>query len=422
MAFHNDPPIRQITWPADATTGTTRIVAGADTPAELQTYGVIVAILFYIVDTPTNAEIGYFFIGISNTLDTGTDNVMLFGQVIYPIAGVPSSATAANVKTNQKITMNDAGTGVTKFSDFPVQLFTRLEFQSGGFVSTNTTFRNNPDNGRRIIVQPFNSSFALRSLQPTANGNSVNSDASIEATTIVAGAQDTPALRFFSPAYAAKVQAILRLYGQSSTSAVDDSFIFGTAASFFMSVVNATFTGNLNVNTDLFVTGNGDIDGTLRLGPGNQEIGQGVIAGSHSVTASAAVGATETVVSTANSATFYAGHTYKVTVYGETNVSAAALGNNPLFRLRKTNTAGQNLFNRRFYCPVITSGFPADHVGLFDVSGSNVTATLVLTLTGSAGFNAQHLAGGSNGRGFIVQDIGSAANPALDNANVVTLV
>lgn len=84
-----------------AGTGTSRMIIGADTPPELQAYGIDVAILTYITDKTTHLEVGYFFIGSSNRFDGNGDNrVQAFGNVVYPTPGDPSSAVMASVKTN----------------------------------------------------------------------------------------------------------------------------------------------------------------------------------------------------------------------------------------------------------------------------------------------------------------------------------
>jgi hypothetical protein len=114
---------RQITMPDGATTGTQRWVWGADVPAELASYGMQVALLAYITDSVTGLEVGYFFIGTSNVSDSPpTFRVQAFGNVTYPVAGQPDSATAANVKCNFQQHMW-AQTAYTIFKDHDVKLF-----------------------------------------------------------------------------------------------------------------------------------------------------------------------------------------------------------------------------------------------------------------------------------------------------------
>lgn len=96
-------------------TGSSRIIIGADVPAELRTFGIDTAILTYITDVSSGLEVGYFFIGGSNRFDGGgTNRVQAFGNTVYPTPGLPSSATPANVKTNFQQGM---------FSPFPQTTF-----------------------------------------------------------------------------------------------------------------------------------------------------------------------------------------------------------------------------------------------------------------------------------------------------------
>lgn len=111
-------------------TGTSRIVIGADTPAELKSYGIDTAILSYITDVVTGIEVGYFFIGSSNRFDGGGNNrVLAMGNVLYPTAGVPSSATMSSVKTNLQLDMY-APYPQTIFKDQTVELWTNLNLRT----------------------------------------------------------------------------------------------------------------------------------------------------------------------------------------------------------------------------------------------------------------------------------------------------
>lgn len=119
------------------TAGPTRIVLGANTPPELVSFGMSLAILFYVTDSVTGLEVGYFFIGLSNVLDVGANNlVLLNGQVLYPIPGNPGSATAANVKTNYQMNMKDplaTNPSGTYFKDFPIVVQTTVPSIAMGF-------------------------------------------------------------------------------------------------------------------------------------------------------------------------------------------------------------------------------------------------------------------------------------------------
>lgn len=132
MPFKNPP--RQITLPDGATTGQVRWVLGADTPPELQAYGIDNALIAYVTHilAPT-VEVGYFFIGVSNKMDLGADDMALvFGNVTYPTPGDPSSPTMANVKTNFQQDLWSQFQN-TIFKDHAVTLFpgVRLDAKDG---------------------------------------------------------------------------------------------------------------------------------------------------------------------------------------------------------------------------------------------------------------------------------------------------
>ena len=101
-----------------AGTGTMRMTLGADVPPELASYGIDVAMLFYVTDFASGLEVGYFFAALSNTLDVGNQRVNLYGSVKYPVPGDPGSATTANVKTHWQMNL----AGFTTFKDYPVNL------------------------------------------------------------------------------------------------------------------------------------------------------------------------------------------------------------------------------------------------------------------------------------------------------------
>jgi len=125
MPFKNSPPVLSVTWPSGATTGQSRIVAGADTPPELVAYGILHAVLFYITDFGTGLEIGYFFIGQSNTMDVGNQKDLVFGNVAYPTPGDPTSPGMVDVKTNHQIELfhhPTVGRGYTIIKDSYVRL------------------------------------------------------------------------------------------------------------------------------------------------------------------------------------------------------------------------------------------------------------------------------------------------------------
>lgn len=154
-----------LTWPMDAVTGQHRIVAGADTPPELQAYGILEAVLFYVTDKASPfAELGYFFIGQSNSMDGGANQkVLLFGNVAYPVAGRPSSATITDVKTNHQINLwgtNSPGTGFTVFKDSMIQVNNTVpQFQLG---NPDTFFQGSFVQFNGTVIAYFNSGGLLR--------------------------------------------------------------------------------------------------------------------------------------------------------------------------------------------------------------------------------------------------------------------
>lgn len=131
------------------TAGTTRIVLGANTPPELVTFGISLAVLFYVTDSVTGVEVGYFFIGLSNVLDAGADNIVLLnGQVLYPVPGNPSSPTNLDVKTNYQMNMadpNSTNPSGTYFKDFVIFLQTSVPRMSMGWQTK--LIRDNHDLG-----------------------------------------------------------------------------------------------------------------------------------------------------------------------------------------------------------------------------------------------------------------------------------
>lgn len=118
-------------------TGTSRIVIGADVPAELKAYGIDTATLIYLNDKVTNQEVGYFFTGSSNRFDgSGDSRVMAFGNVTYPTLGNPSSATMSDVKTNMQFDMWGQYRD-TLFKDHRVVLWTSMDWETqNGFTRT----------------------------------------------------------------------------------------------------------------------------------------------------------------------------------------------------------------------------------------------------------------------------------------------
>lgn len=121
---------RNITMPDGAATGQQRMVFGADTPPELVAFGITVALLAYVTDDVTGLEVGYFFIGLSNVMDTGHIRALVFGNVTYPTPGNPNSATASNVKTNLQM-QSFVQQARTVFKDHSVYIYQDLPLLIG---------------------------------------------------------------------------------------------------------------------------------------------------------------------------------------------------------------------------------------------------------------------------------------------------
>lgn len=139
MAFSN--PLDFMVFPAGAGTGQMRMVVGANTPPELVAYGIGQAILAYITDVGTGVEIGYLWIGSSNRFDgLGTGRVLAYGNVTYPVAGVPTSATVNDVKTNFQQNMW-AQSPQTIFKDHTVTLWCGFSGESVNALTGDISFR-----------------------------------------------------------------------------------------------------------------------------------------------------------------------------------------------------------------------------------------------------------------------------------------
>lgn len=134
--------IRSLTMPNNAVSGQMRMVWGADTPPELQSYGILVAMLSYVTDVNTGVERGYFFQGVTNHIDGPAPGfrAMVFGNVTYPVPGDPTSATVADVKTNFQQDMFAGGEPrLTIFKDHSVRLFPGLGILMDNAAATITS-------------------------------------------------------------------------------------------------------------------------------------------------------------------------------------------------------------------------------------------------------------------------------------------
>lgn len=124
---------------------------------------------------------------------------------------------------------------------------------------------------------------------------------------------------------------------------------------------------------------------------------------------SAAIGTAETTVLTLPSTTYYADRAYESRMVGGIQSTAVNMSGN--FRVRKTNPSGQDL-GEFFRYSTIAAGTPYQAVGsgrVFTVGPTDVTATIVLTLAGSA-VSVLHRATVDSPRMFEIVDVGARAD------------
>jgi len=123
---------------------------------------------------------------------------------------------------------------------------------------------------------------------------------------------------------------------------------------------------------------------------------------------SSAIGSTETVVLTVPSTTYKANTAYRIEFAGTVSVSVA--DNSPNIKFRKTNNAGQQFCSTFTTCHTITVGYGARTEAYFQVGAADVTAVIVMTLTGSGSYNAKMVASSTSPGTLNVFKVGPAAN------------
>lgn len=123
---------------------------------------------------------------------------------------------------------------------------------------------------------------------------------------------------------------------------------------------------------------------------------------------SAAIAGVETAVLTTNNMTWGSSRAYRCIVDGGFSTSVGT--NRPIWRLRKTNTAGQLLaFAHGAVSPAAAGSNTTLYMSqVFTVASGGVTAQLVLTLIGSGVFTAT-MTGGNGGRTMDFIDVGPAS-------------
>lgn len=172
-------------------------------------------------------------------------------------------------------------------------------------------------------------------------------------STKTTGTKDQGQLNIFAPIPTGKATCSINLLSQGSDSATDDSVV-------------QLYGSSVTIN--------------------DADIGAGWVAGDGLTAPPATVNATETVQLTARTAagasyTYKAGRLYRVVV--SAGVLTGAVATQPQFRIRKTNTAGQQLDAFLAPCPVVTTTFGAHYEAYFQVGATNVTADIVVSLQGA---------------------------------------
>lgn len=188
--------------------------------------------------------------------------------------------------------------------------------------------------------------------------------------------------------------------GHPSNTTDDASLIMLSEAADSSSLPNAVFSCPLNV------VGTFSVDGV--------DQGKGLLDNTIISASTAAVGNTETVALSLPSLDYAANRAYRVVFEGNHTVSVA--NNSTSFKVRKTNTAGQQLQDIRF--PALTTttnwaGFSTPFITSSALSG----VTLVLTIQGGAAFNSTINASGTRPAILSVYDIG----PSSDYTGLPTL-
>lgn len=212
-----------------------------------------------------------------------------------------------------------------------------------------------PDTGAysqlTVLSPPFGGISLYNMADPTPNGNDVEAG-SLFAQLFTATGSEQPAMRWRSPNFVGRSDNAITITGQSEASGDNDGYI--------------------------------ELDAPL-VSIRGIALGRGFIEGNGTTAPSAAVGNTETTVITVPSTQYAADRTFRIVISGGVSVSVA--NNTPLFRIRKTNTAGQQLDFFRVPC-INTSTTPMSYTLYFQTAAVAVTAAIVLTVIGSAAFTA----------------------------------
>ncbi len=137
------------------------------------------------------------------------------------------------------------------------------------------------------------------------------------------------------------------------------------------------------------------------------------VAGVDTASSSTPIGVTETVVLTAddgfgNDVTFKAQRAYRAQFDG--TILSSVANTDVLFRVRKTNAAGQQLNVSRRPVRLASTSYDGSFGCIFIIGSSDVAAKIALTLTGSGAHNVSIAAGAASPAEFNIYDIGPAGN------------
>jgi hypothetical protein len=166
--------------------------------------------------------------------------------------------------------------------------------------------------------------------------------------------------------------------------------------------------------------------GTDNITLNGRDIGNGWISGDSIAASNPGVTtATEVIQLTAqdsagNSALYRANRVWKVTVSGNAITTSTAAAQ-PLWRLRKTNTAGQVLDVWRTSCSSNGAGYSCSYTTFFRTGANAVTADLVLTLAGVVGQTITMSAGATGPGAINVEDVTDQSGN-LATASLATLI
>ena len=220
----------------------------------------------------------------------------------------------------------------------------------------------NPDTGGFVFLASaanFGGIIQLEPIDSTVGGITFDIGFIVAARDDTGGTASRPYLSIRSPIVTGKSPGRIFVRGQKSDATTDDSYIEITS-------------------------GRG-----LYFSKYNTDSGCGRVTSVGSGSSSAPIGATETVILTLPNTTYKAGRAYQAVI--SLHVATSVANNTPICRVRKTNTAGLQLgFSNT--ATVNTGQTNGSFTCEFWVDTADVTAVLILSLTGSGAYNATAVA------------------------------